>query len=291
MSTGWREDYWKGWPFEGKQYGGSEHIVVEVAAALAAQGHEVTVRLPRDTDERAFRGVRWIGQNAPSDSYDLLYCFDDYQRSDRGRTALVACRSDPPPHTDFDSLIFLSNHHASLMGHAGSPSVGGGVDLSAYEAPAKRIPRRVICTSSPDRCSAASLIGRGFDFVHSYKPVNGVGKELTRDELTDLQKSAKAMIYPLDPRRPSDFFSMAVLESMAAGTPVIVSDADSMTELWSDAAIVLPRPIDLGAWQETLESLFVDRTLWKSHAERGKMLAQNYSWDKVAARYLSAAGV
>lgn len=289
-TTGYTENYWGDW-FTSPMLGGSERIVVEVSKALAAQGHSVSVRLPYKTDERVWQGVRWLGVDAPEQRYELLLCADDFHRRDRGlRNVLVACRSDPPPNTDFDELIFLSGHHAELMGHAGRPFVGGGVNLADYAQDKPRLPRRVICTSSPDRCPKALAIGKGFSFVHSYRKVgNYPSVELTREGLRDLQQTAQVLIYPLEPRRPSDFFSMAVLEAMAAGTPVIVSDADSMKELWSDAAIVLPNPVDLGLWDETVERLLADKSAWRALSEKGRRKAAHYSWDVVAARYLDAA--
>lgn len=290
LTTGYREDFWKGWPWT-KQYGGSEHIVVELAKALAVAGHQVTVRLPRDQEPIVWEGVLWIGSESSACAFDLLYSFDDFAVRDTAqRTALVACRSDSPLHTDFNELIFLSAHHAKLMGHPGRPHVGGGVNLADYAVPKTRLPRRVICCSSPDRCGKAALIGRGFDFVHSYRPIPGYTSiELSRSELIDLQQTAQVMIYPLDPVRPSDFFSMAVLEAMAAGTPVILSDADSMCELWEGAAIVLPRPVRLSQWHATVEELLGDREKWEHQQLMGYWCASHYDWPKVAQRYLEAA--
>ncbi len=288
-STGYLESYWGNW-HTAKQIGGSERIVVYNAIAQAKAGHEVTVRLPYKTDRDVSKwGVRWISQDAPSQDFDRLYCADDFDRRDRAhRSALVACRSDPPPHTDFDSLIFLSQHHARLMGHPGSSSVGGGVDLSEYATQLPRLPRRVICTSSPDRCPMAGVIGGAFDFRHAYKPVPGFQTtEYERDDLIALQKQAKALIYPLDPRRPSDFFSMAVLEAMAAGTPCVISDADSMSELWADAATILPRPIDLSSWYESVDDLLANPARWRAMSYAGRALAAQYDWNVTAQRYLS----
>jgi hypothetical protein len=289
LSTGYREDYWKGWPWI-KQFGGSEHIVVELAKTLARE-HEVTVRLPRPQDDRVWEGVLWIGSESPARSFDLLFAFDDFSVCDTAeRSALVACRSDPPPHVQFDQLIFLSSHHATLMGHPGRPHVGGGVSLSDYATPKPRLHRRVICCSSPDRCALAPVIGRGFDFVHSYKPVPGFETtQFDRAGLIDLQQTAQVMIYPLDPTRPSDFFSMAVLEAMAAGTPVVVSDADSMPELWGGAAIVLPRPVRMSEWHVQVSELLDYRWLWKRYSDLGLKKAAEYDWSKVAAKYLRAA--
>ena len=111
FSCGWLENYWGTDWFHATQIGGSEHLAVEVAAAMAAQGHTVTVRLPYETaKDTAYRGVQWISQASGSRRYDLLFCFDDFQRRDNAdRAVLVACRSDPPPSKDFDQMIFLSS--------------------------------------------------------------------------------------------------------------------------------------------------------------------------------------
>jgi hypothetical protein len=289
-STGYYEQFWGRWPFEGKQYGGSERIVVKTAIAQAKAGHSVTVRLPWDCEEKVWEGVRWIGQTHGSQRYDRLFCADDFSPSDRADArALVACRSDPPRHAAYDALIFLSKHHASLMGCPEAPAVGGGVDLAEYVGAVPRLPRRVICTSSPDRCPAVRSIGKPFDFVHTYKPVAGFDTiEVDRDELIRIQRTAKVLIYPLDPRRPSDFFSMAVLEALAAGTPVITSDADSMPEMWTDAALILPRPIDLGQWYEAVTHLLENPIAWRDRSKAGRALAAKYDWSLVANRYLEA---
>jgi len=289
FTTGYRENYWA-WPWA-KMYGGSEHLVTELACELA-KDHDVSVRLPRAEAPRKWRGVYWYGDRTPQPRGDILFSFDDFSPLDTAtRTILVACRSDPPPHTDFDRMIFLSLTHARMMGHVDSPSIGGGVRLSEYEEDEARAPRRVICTASPDRCRAAPAIGRGYDFVHSYRSVPGLPPtlELDRPSLVRLQKTARVYIYPLDPVRPSDFFSMATLEAMAAGTPAIVSSADSMAELWDGAAIVLPRPIDLGEWDETVSDLIDNTARWRKQSRLGRLRAADYDWSKVAQRYLKEA--
>lgn len=255
---------------------------------MAALGHRVTVRLPYSSDETVRRGVRWLGMDAPQQRYEVLFRVDCYEGRDSGlRTGLVACRSDPPVHTDFDQLIFLSRTHARLMGHPNRPYVGGGVDLANYSV-RPRSPRLVICTSSPDRCPAAPAIGRGFAFVQTYRPIGSVGKELSRAELISLQEEARVQIHPCDPRRPSEFFCMSVLEAMAAGTPCVISDADALPELWGDAAIVLPRPIRIAQWVEEIERLMRDRAWWNRWSGAGRAKAQSYDWSLVAQRYLDA---
>lgn len=291
FSNGYRENYWgRDW-FGAKQLGGSEHLLVEVACELARQGHEVSVRLPYETEERVHRGVRWIGQEAAAQEYDTLFCFDDHARRDNGgRTALVVCRSDTPPTTDFDQLIFLSAHHARFLGHAGRPHVGGGVKLSDYAVEHKRLPRRVLCTVSPDRVPTARLIGEACgDFVHTYKPVTGFSTvQVSREKLIRLQQTAQVFIYPYDPARESDFFSMATIEAMAAGTPCVIADGESHVELWGEPAVVVPRPVNLSEWCETVTDIINNPPIWRYLSLLGRELAAQYDWSMVAPKYLRA---
>ncbi len=289
ISTGYREIFWGDW-FTATQLGGSENLALQLARQFALLGHDTTLRLPYDRDEFSWENVRVVGQSAVAQRYDYLFAFDDYAPADVGRTLLVACRSDPPVHTKFDEMVFLSAQMAAYLGHPGRPHIGGGVDLDAYAEERDRYPRRVICCSSPDRCPRAAVIGRDFDFVHSYKPVPGYDTvQLARNELVALQQTAQVMVYPLEPSRPSDFFSMSVLECLAAGTPVVVSDADSMAELWSDAAIVLPNPVRLSQWSKEVEWLLGDRVRWQHYSDLGRKKAADYTWTRQAARYLAIA--
>ena len=237
--------------------------------------------------------MHWVSHSSAPARYDLLLSFDSYELRDKGdRTVLVACRSDAPVHTQFDRMVFLSRHHARLMGHPDSPAIGGGVRLSDYEHSLKRVPGRIIATSSPDRCRAIFDIGQQYPgFIATYKPVHGLPQtqELTREDLVGLQKTAKALIYPLDPVRPSDFYSMAVLECLAAGTPVIVSDADAMPELWADATVMLKRPIRLAEWVETIDNLLQHKSYWNRMSVAGKKKAKDFDWPVVAQRYLAIA--
>lgn len=262
-------------------------MVVELATEMATMGHEVTVRLPYKLPyPTQWRGVKWVDEEV---EYDIAFRFDDYAHGSKS-DILVACRSDPPAHERFRKMVFLSRTHAEHCGYAGAEYIGGGVRLRDYPTPLswnQRIPRRVLFTSSLDRAPSAVIIGKAFDFVTTYRGQ----REVERDELIRLQRLAKVLIHPCEPVRPSEFFCMSVLEALAAGTPVIASDADALKELWGRAAITLPLPIRYREWMDTIEYLLYDIPRWENLSSVGREVAKEYDWSLVARKYLEVAGV
>jgi glycosyltransferase involved in cell wall biosynthesis len=105
--------------------------------------------------------------------------------------------------------------------------------------------------------------------------------EIDRQALVELQRTAMALIHPCDPIAPSEFFCMSALECMAARTPVILSDADALPELWGDVCTILPRPIDYAAWSDALDNLLSPEAAYQK--------AKTYDWPLVAKKYLEVA--
>jgi glycosyltransferase involved in cell wall biosynthesis len=78
---------------------------------------------------------------------------------------------------------------------------------------------------------------------------------------------------------PSVFegFGLPVLEAMACGTPVIVSDASSLPEVAGSAGLTLP-PHDREAWTDALHKAVVDAG-WRARAsQQGLQEARRYGW-------------
>ncbi len=79
---------------------------------------------------------------------------------------------------------------------------------------------------------------------------------------------AEALVFPSE----YEGFGAPVLEAMAAGTPVICSDAPAVAEVAGDAAVV--RPLDVDAWAGALDDVGADRA---GLIERGRARAAHFT--------------
>jgi len=89
--------------------------------------------------------------------------------------------------------------------------------------------------------------------------------------------SAEVFIYP----SLFEGFGLPVLEAMACGTPVMVSDGSSLPEVAGEAGLRLP-PHDIPAWTHGLRRAFADAN-WRSDARhQGLVEAGRYRWANTA---------
>jgi UDP-glucose:(heptosyl)LPS alpha-1,3-glucosyltransferase len=86
-----------------------------------------------------------------------------------------------------------------------------------------------------------------------------------------------------------DTFSMATLEAMASGLPVIVSRAAGVSELLSPDhdSLVLEDPENVDVLAQILERLVRDETLRMSLSANARSTAERHSWEEVTARTLA----
>ncbi|MCU0479936.1 MAG: glycosyltransferase family 4 protein [Anaerolineae bacterium] len=100
---------------------------------------------------------------------------------------------------------------------------------------------------------------------------------LPQDELPFWYNSAEAFLYP----SIFEGFGLPVLEAMACGVPVVISDASSLPEVGANAGLCLP-PLDVEAWRDALARIYADAD-WRTGASaRGIDEARRYSWQKTA---------
>jgi glycosyltransferase involved in cell wall biosynthesis len=86
-----------------------------------------------------------------------------------------------------------------------------------------------------------------------------------------------------------DTFSLATLEAMASGLPVVVTRAAGVSELLTDGldSIILQDPADVVQLARQLDRLMTDDRLRKSLGEEARKSAERLSWEKVAERTLA----
>jgi glycosyltransferase involved in cell wall biosynthesis len=77
-------------------------------------------------------------------------------------------------------------------------------------------------------------------------------------------------------------FGLPVLEAMAAGAPVVASDAPAVVEAGRGAALVVPRG-DPPAWCHAIDRVLRDRVLAEDLRRRGRAAAAHTSWAGSAA--------
>lgn len=100
---------------------------------------------------------------------------------------------------------------------------------------------------------------------------------LASEELPFWYNCAEAFLMP----SVFEGFGLPVLEAMACGTPVIVSDVSSLPEVVGEAGMRVP-PHDIEAWTAALRRAAGDAEWRGSARERGLEEARRYSWAETA---------
>jgi glycosyltransferase involved in cell wall biosynthesis len=115
------------------------------------------------------------------------------------------------------------------------------------------------------------LAGAGSVVFH-----NGV----TDEEYAELLSTATALVTA----SLNEGFGLPLVEAMAGGTPVVVSDIDIFREIGADAAVYFD-PRDPASFAEAVHRL-EDDAEWKRHSQLGVERAKDFSWDRSAAALL-----
>ncbi len=128
--------------------------------------------------------------------------------------------------------------------------------------------------------------GKGWDYEPIFAAVERLGLGdlvhfigfIPSEELPLWYNSAEAFVFP----SVYEGFGLPVLEAMACGTPVVVSDASSLPEVVGEAGMCIP-PHDVGAWREALGRAARDAD-WRASARiRGMARAAMFTWQHTAA--------
>ena len=131
--------------------------------------------------------------------------------------------------------------------------------------------------------------------VRDYVEENGLSEHVTftgyldEGDLVRAYASADVMVHP----SMYEGFGLPALESMAAGTPVISSNAGSLPEVLGDAAVFV-EPADEKGMAAAMTDLLTQPEKRRKMAERGREWARRYKWEDAARKtvqiYEEAAG-
>jgi glycosyltransferase involved in cell wall biosynthesis len=101
--------------------------------------------------------------------------------------------------------------------------------------------------------------------------------QVPRDRLVDLYRSAR--IFALSSL--TEGFPKVLLEAMACGTPVVVTDVGSCREVTGDAGLVVP-PNDHYRLRDALVELASGGDRWARMSQAATERSRSYSWDRTA---------
>jgi glycosyltransferase involved in cell wall biosynthesis len=100
-------------------------------------------------------------------------------------------------------------------------------------------------------------------------------------ELADLYCQATCVVLPT----LHEGFGLTVLEAFQAKVPMVASRLPVIEEVAGDAAYLVDRPLEPGAWAAALRRVAEDDVLRVSLVERGVSRLQRYSWAVVGERW------
>jgi glycosyltransferase involved in cell wall biosynthesis len=120
------------------------------------------------------------------------------------------------------------------------------------------------------------------DAVREHPNITLLGKVSDRD-LPVLLRCASSLLF----LSPYEGFGIPALESMAAGTPAVVSNCAALPETVGDAGIVVS-PTETAEIVDILLELSNNSSLREEYSLRGQKHASQYTWSKCVNRLNSA---
>lgn len=217
--------------------------------------------------------------------------------SESSRRQLVAAYGVDPAHVLVSyNGVDLDLHRPGLTGGAALVARAGGdpdrpyvlyvgtvhprKNLDGLRAAMARLadeglPHALVLVAGPaaDRADSSELEAAALEPIGGRPVVNLA--PLPDDDLAAVLAGAAALCLP----SYMEGFGLPVVEAMACGTPVVVSDRGALPEVVGDAGVVVAPDPDAVA--EGLRSVLTDPDLAASLATRGREQAARFTWDAV----------
>lgn len=160
--------------------------------------------------------------------------------------------------------------------------------------PRKNLPTLLKAYAALPRSERLPLVlggGKGWDYGEIFTTIEryDLAGDVTLpgfipvEDLPLWYNSAEVFIYP----SVFEGFGLPVLEAMACGTPVIVSDTSSLPEVAGAAGMRLP-PRDVDTWTHGLRRALVDSDWRETARQQGFREAARYTWDDTAQQTLAS---
>jgi len=118
---------------------------------------------------------------------------------------------------------------------------------------------------------------------HSYKSDIKVLGFVPTEHLASLYSMARAFVYP----SLYEGFGLPVLEAMSCGTPCIVSNTSSLSEVGGEAAVYF-NPRDLHKLADLMNQLLTDDAMHQDLSERSLLQSRTFSWERYVEQFKDA---
>jgi len=103
--------------------------------------------------------------------------------------------------------------------------------------------------------------------------------------LARLQLQATAWLYPCDPIMPTETGCITAVEAGAAGTPMVITDADCLESEFGDVAQMVRLPILDDAYLVGVHDVIEDEDHYSALAHAGRAMAETRDWKDIAPRW------
>jgi glycosyltransferase involved in cell wall biosynthesis len=169
-----------------------------------------------------------------------------------------------------------ANHGVPFVLAVGAMTKRKGLDVLARAFAALDAPDLQLVLAGPPSDASAELdtLLTSLDIRDRTRIMGAIDDE----GLAALYRDASALCFPSH----AEGFGLPVLEAMAAGCPVVVSDLPVLRELVGDAGIFVP-PADVDGLRCALHDIVTNRATRDELARAGRARASAYSWDATAA--------